>query len=69
MFELLFSDFDIDLDVALFSEKYLRKLSENCMLIAGALETIRSLHPKHKMLIVTNGIGDVQRSRFDRSEI
>ena len=39
------------------------------MLLPGAAETIHKLHPDHKMLIVTNGIADVQRPRFDNSEI
>jgi len=68
-FELLFSEFDIDVDVKEFSKFYLKNLSENSMLISGALETIRHLYPEHKMLLVTNGIADVQRSRFDNSAI
>ena len=68
-FELLFSEFDIDLDVEKFSEKYLWNLSKNSMLLPGALETIRNLYPKYKMLLVTNGIAEVQRQRFDSSGI
>jgi YjjG family noncanonical pyrimidine nucleotidase len=68
-FELLFSEFKIDLDVKEFSDKYLQNISNNSTLITGALETIRSLYPQYKMLLVTNGIADVQRPRFDNSEI
>ncbi len=68
-FKLLFSEFDINLEVETFSQTYLGNLSKSSMLIPGALDTIRTLHPKFKMFIVTNGISDVQRSRFNNSDI
>ncbi len=68
-FKLLFSEFDINLEVETFSQTYLSNLSKNSMLIPGALDTIRSLHPEFRMFIVTNGIGDVQRPRFENSDI
>jgi YjjG family noncanonical pyrimidine nucleotidase len=68
-FEILFSEFDISLDPEAFSRKYLICLSENTTLLPGALDTVRALHEKFKMFIVTNGIGGVQRPRFNRSDI
>ena len=68
-FKVLFSEFDINLEIETFSKTYLRNLSKGSMLIPGTLDTIRALHPEFKMFIVTNGIGDVQRPRFDNSDI
>jgi 2-haloacid dehalogenase len=68
-FKILFSEFDINLESETFSERYLRNLSKNSMLIPETLDTIRTLHPEFKMFIVTNGFGDVQRSRFYNSDI
>ena len=39
------------------------------MLIDGVLEVISKLSPFYKMLLVTNGIADVQRPRMEKSEI
>ena len=35
----------------------------------GAIETVKALYSKCKLLIITNGIGEVQRSRFNASEL
>jgi len=68
-FELLFSEYNIELGILDFSNKYLKKLSENSMLLDDALQTISKLYPDFKMLLVTNGLSDVQRPRFDNSKI
>ena len=68
-FKLLFSEFKINQEVEVFSKIYLRNLSKGSMLIPGTLDTIRALHPEFKMFIVTNGMSEVQRPRFDNSEI
>ena len=68
-FDMLFSEYNLDLDVTDFSEQYLQHLSNGSMLLQGASETISLLYPDHKMMIVTNGIGGVQRPRFDNSKI
>ena len=68
-FELLFREFDVHLSVKEFSKKYLYNLADNSILIKGALEVIDKLSSSHKMLLVTNGIADVQRARLEKSEI
>ncbi|MGA1823987.1 MAG: YjjG family noncanonical pyrimidine nucleotidase [bacterium] len=68
-FKRLFYELGLDPDITKFSEHYLVNLSKNSMLIDGALETIRALYPFYKMLLVTNGIADVQRPRFGNSAI
>ncbi len=68
-FELLFEEYDIELDAHVFANLYLSKLSSCSILIPGALDIIRKLGNDYQMAIVTNGIADVQRKRFDKSEI
>ncbi|MBN1380416.1 MAG: YjjG family noncanonical pyrimidine nucleotidase [Deltaproteobacteria bacterium] len=68
-FEMLFAEIGISLDVNPFSERYLANLSQYAMLLPGALDTVRSLYPKFKMYMVTNGLSRVQRPRFGRSDI
>ena len=68
-FELLFREFDIPLSVDEFSKKYLCNLANNSTLIEGTPEIISRLSASCRMLIVTNGIADVQRPRLENSEI
>jgi 2-haloacid dehalogenase len=68
-FKRLFSEYGVDIVVDEFSRRYLSNLSRCSMLIPGALKTIQTLFEDHKLLIVTNGIADVQRPRFDYSPI
>jgi putative hydrolase of the HAD superfamily len=68
-FKRLFAEFDIDLEIDSFSRMYLNHLSKNSMLIPGALDTIQALHPAFKMLVVTNGLAEVQRPRFEKSSL
>jgi 2-haloacid dehalogenase len=68
-FELLFSEFNINLDVYTFSKIYLSNLSKGTMLIPETIETIRTLHSEFKMFIITNGFSEVQRSRFNNSDL
>jgi putative hydrolase of the HAD superfamily len=68
-FKVLFSEFDLGVDIESFSQKYLTHLAQGSMLLPGALDTVRSLYPEYKLLLVTNGIGDVQRVRFKHSEL
>ncbi|HJO94821.1 MAG TPA: YjjG family noncanonical pyrimidine nucleotidase [Victivallales bacterium] len=68
-FEFLLSEFNINLDSDTVSKTYLSNLSKGCMLIPGAIDTIRTLHPEFKMFIVTNGFLEVQKPRFENSGI
>ena len=68
-FELLFEEFGLPIPVAAFSKQYLSNLAGNAMLIKGALDVIRQLSPFFRMLIVTNGIADVQKPRIKKSGI
>ncbi|MCP4176297.1 MAG: noncanonical pyrimidine nucleotidase, YjjG family [bacterium] len=68
-FEFLSSEFNMNLNSGTVSKIYLSNLSKGCMLIPGAEDTIRALHPEFKMLIVTNGFIEVQKPRFENSGI
>ena len=68
-FKLLFSELDFNIEVNEFSRQYLGNLSKGSELLPGAIETVKALNSKCKLLIITNGIGEVQRSRFNASEL
>jgi 2-haloacid dehalogenase len=64
-FELLFYGMNIQIHADTFSKQYHANLAKCSMLLPDALETIRLLYPKYRMLLITNGLGDAQRSRFE----
>lgn len=66
-FHLLFSQLKFKIDVNEFSRQYLGNLSKATELLPEALETVKALYSKCRLLIITNGIGDVQRPRFNAS--
>jgi 2-haloacid dehalogenase len=68
-FELLFEELGIDADARAFGERYLPNLAQQPHLIEDALSVVRSLSAAYRLAIITNGLGDVQRPRFDRSAI
>jgi 2-haloacid dehalogenase len=56
-------------DPVTVSRRYLFHLGNRTDLVAGAAEVVKALHGRVKMMIITNGLKDVQRSRFGLSEI
>jgi 2-haloacid dehalogenase len=68
-FELLFEALQVGCDPVAFSSRYLRNLAEGSELIDGAEEVVRSLQSQAGLMIITNGLADVQRPRFARSAI
>ena len=68
-FELLFAELGVDADARVFGEEYLPNLALQPHLTEDALEVVRALHGRYGLAIITNGLGDVQRPRFDRSAI
>jgi YjjG family noncanonical pyrimidine nucleotidase len=68
-FELLFEALQIEGDAEAFSTRYLRNLAEGSELMEGAEEVVTALHGRVGMMIITNGLADVQRPRFARSAI
>lgn len=68
-FELLFEEFNLDYNPHEASEVYVRYLSESSFLIDDAFELCKYLSKKYKLVIITNGIKEVQISRINKSLI
>lgn len=48
---------------------YMNSLAEQSCLIEGAVQVCAELSKRYKMYIITNGIGRIQRKRFENSEL
>jgi 2-haloacid dehalogenase len=68
-FELLFESIRLTADAARFSARYLQNLACASDLIDGAEETLRELHGRFHLAVITNGLQDVQRPRLANSPI
>jgi 2-haloacid dehalogenase len=68
-FRRLFTVIGVGCSPEEFGATYLKKLSQADFLIAGALELVADLSHGYKLAVVTNGLTDVQRSRFGKSPI
>ena len=68
-FELLFEAIGVELDPARFSQMYLAYLGQGTYLLDGAEEVVRVLHGRVGLLVITNGLQEVQRPRLANSAI
>ena len=68
-FEIFLEQINIFVDSEEFSNEYLHHLSTGTYLIDGAEELLRSLFGKVGLILMTNGIKEVQRSRLGKSSI
>jgi YjjG family noncanonical pyrimidine nucleotidase len=68
-FELLFDAAQIECDTEEFSQRYLANLALGTDLVDGAESVVRSLHGRVGLLLITNGLTEVQRPRFARSAV
>jgi 2-haloacid dehalogenase len=68
-FERLFEALGFDVDAGAFSASYSRQLGLATFLIDGAHDLLVDLSGRHRMLLLTNGLTDVQRPRFNASTI
>lgn len=68
-FELLFAATKIECDTEEFSQRYLANLARGADLVDGAEGVVRSLHGRVGLLLITNGLSEVQRPRFARSTV
>jgi len=68
-FKQLFEKYDLDIPPKAFSQKYLAYLGQSNFLMKDALEIIQYLYKNYTVIIVTNGIKDVQFSRLEKSTI
>jgi len=65
----LFSHFNLDADPSAFSDYYLQELGNGGYLMKGALEILTFCSKHFRLGAITNGIGDVQRSRLNKAGI
>lgn len=63
-FARLFARLDLDVDPAAFSRDYLLNLGGQADLLEGAADIVRTLAPHYRLLVLTNGLSDVQRARL-----
>ncbi|HET91642.1 MAG TPA: noncanonical pyrimidine nucleotidase, YjjG family [Chloroflexi bacterium] len=68
-FQHLFAEIDVVIDPHVFSRIYLAHLAEEAEFIPGARALLETLHGQIGMVIITNGLGDVQRRRFSKSGV
>ncbi len=68
-FEHFVERLGLPLDPGELNARYLQRLSEGQFLLDGALELVAELAGKRTLLIVTNGLREVQRPRFTASPI
>jgi YjjG family noncanonical pyrimidine nucleotidase len=68
-FELWLAELALSGDVQRISRDYLRHLSEQDVLLEQAHEVIENLSKRYSMMIITNGLKEVQRPRFERSSL
>jgi len=68
-FERLFEALGFDVDADAFSASYSRQLGRATFLVNGAHDLVAGLSGQHRLLLLTNGLTDVQRPRFGASTI
>jgi YjjG family noncanonical pyrimidine nucleotidase len=68
-FDRLFDAIGVTADSAQFSREYLAILAEQTALLEGAEEIVSTLAETVRLLLITNGLADVQRPRFAASSI
>ena len=68
-FDRLFDTIDVDADSTEFSQRYLKILGRQTALLDDAEEVVGALVGSVKLLLITNGLAEVQRPRFAASSI
>lgn len=68
-FMKLFDTLGIHGDPAAFNQEYMSNMSQQPLLLDGALELCRYLSEEYRLYIITNGITKTQQSRFARSQL
>jgi 2-haloacid dehalogenase len=68
-FELLAEGLEVAFDPLAFSSRYLENLAQSVDLIDGAEQVLEALHGRVGLMLITNGLKEVQRSRLGHSTI
>lgn len=68
-FRRLIETLDLEGDATSWSDTYAKCLGEGAFLLDGAKEFVEALSKKYRLGVITNGIGSVQHSRLERSDL
>lgn len=68
-FKRLLTTLNFSLDETKFAQAYMRHLSDASFLYADSLKLIESLQKEYRLVIITNGLKDVQNKRVKKSII
>ena len=68
-FHLFFSSIKKQANIQQFSKDYLTNLSQSQFLLDGAIDLLEEVKENHRLVLVTNGLKDVQRPRFANTDI
>jgi len=68
-FEILFREIGVESDTGSFSAGYLSALSSRTDLLDGAQDLLESISSSIRMVLITNGLREVQRARVANSSI
>ena len=66
-FQQLFDAIGVETDAQSFSARYLKNLGDSAELIEGAESLIQTLHGRVGLMLITNGLKEVQWSRLAKS--
>jgi putative hydrolase of the HAD superfamily len=56
-------------EIEFISNEYIKLLSQNTLLLDGAIETLDYLKPNYNLHIITNGFADVQQKKIQNSNL
>lgn len=59
----------LDVSVQQFTQTYLHRLGQQTMLLDGAEQVIQALSPAYALMLITNGLKEVQRARWAASSL
>jgi putative hydrolase of the HAD superfamily len=68
-FKRLLATLNLSLDETKFAQAYMRHLSNASFLYADSVQLIESLQKEYRLVIITNGLKDVQNKRVKKSII
>lgn len=68
-FKRLSKKLEVEFDVDLFAKTYMKHLSYASFLFEDSISIVENLYEKYRLLIITNGLTDVQENRIRKSEI
>ena len=68
-FQQVFAQAEIEADIPAMNQCYSRRLSQCSFLMDGALELCQKLHGIYPLVVVTNGVPEVQKPRIEQSAL